>query len=131
IVQDTAYSYQSDMDGTKTFWRVRGMNEDELTQWSSARNFTTMRVVGVEESPDNRIRIYPNPAESTVTFEGVESNFNVIVRNAIGQVVWQQEGDSSIIWNISDDTPYLNNGIYFVMISTNSGAVHRKLTIAR
>ena len=84
----------------------------------------TEGVAELEES----LKIYPNPTTGVLNVQG-EGMTNVEVFNAIGQRVMSQVVDGN---GIQLNTESLNNGIYFLRIQANDGAVlNRTFSVAR
>ena len=84
----------------------------------------TEGVAELEES----LKIYPNPTTGVLNIHG-ESMTNIEVFNAIGQRVMSQVVDGN---SIQLNTESLNNGIYFLRIQANDGAVlNRTFSVAR
>ena len=84
----------------------------------------TEGVAELEES----LKIYPNPTTGVLNVQG-EGMTNVEVFNAVGQRVMSQVVDGN---GIQLNTESLNNGIYFLRIHANDGAVlNRTFSVAR
>ena len=74
------------------------------------------------------MKIYPNPTSGVLNVQG-ESMKSVEVYNTIGQCVMTQEVNGD---GIQLSTESLNNGIYFLRIQSNDGAVlNRTFSVAR
>ena len=74
------------------------------------------------------VKIYPNPTSGVLNVQG-ESMKSVEVYNTIGQCVMTQEVNGD---GIQLSTESLNNGIYFLRIQSNDGAVlNRTFSVAR
>ena len=82
---------------------------------------------GVDEL-ENSLRLYPNPTSSLLNIEG-EGMASVEVYNTVGQRVMVQKVESN---SVQIYTEALNNGVYFVRIHANDGAVlNRTFSVAR
>ena len=81
---------------------------------------------GVVENASN-INLYPNPTKDSFTVEG-ENLVNVMVYNALGQMVYSQEcqGNSTVI-NLGN----VETGIYMVKIVTVDGESIQKVSVLR
>ena len=80
---------------------------------------------GVEESAEQAVSVYPNPANKSVRVEA-EGMTQVTVCNMLGQVVYQQECDSNVLnINASD----FAEGLYVVTVSTQQGITVRRLSV--
>jgi len=74
------------------------------------------------------LKIYPNPTSSFLNIEG-EGMSSIEVYNTIGQRVMKQDVSGN---SIQINTEALNNGIYYVRIHANDGAVlNRSFSVAR
>ena len=70
----------------------------------------------VQESViQNSIRIWPNPASSTVKITGVENHTEITIYSVLGKVVLHQEMNRNAI-NVSN----FSNGLYFLKVGTSS-----------
>ena len=77
---------------------------------------------------EQSLKIYPNPTTGVLNVQG-EGMTSVEVFNAIGQRVMSQVVDGS---GIQLNTESLNNGIYFLRIHANDGAMlNRTFSVAR
>lgn len=73
------------------------------------------------------LKVYPNPANSTIFVEG-ENIKSVEIYNSLGQMVATVEGSAKTTVNVAS----FDNGVYFVKVVANDGAVKtQKVTIAR
>ncbi len=81
----------------------------------------------VDESNENFVTVYPNPASDNFTVEGAGLN-HVTVFNAIGQKVYEAscEGNTAHI-SMSD----VESGVYVVRIATENGTATKRITIIR
>ena len=82
---------------------------------------------GVEEL-EQSLKLYPNPTSGVLNIQG-EGMVSVEVYNAVGQRMMTQEVNGN---NIQVNTESLSNGIYFLRIYANDGAmVNRTFSVAR
>ena len=81
---------------------------------------------GIVENVSN-INLYPNPTKDSFTVEG-ENLVNVMVYNALGQLVYSQEcqGNSTVV-NLGNT----ESGIYMVKIVTVNGESIQKVSVMR
>ena len=81
----------------------------------------------VGENGLNGMKVYPNPANSTIFVEG-ENIKTVEIYNSLGQMVANVEGSAKTSVNVAS----FDNGVYFVKVVADDGAVKtQKVTIAR
>ena len=77
---------------------------------------------------ENSLKLYPNPTANVLNVEG-EGMSSIEVYNAVGQRVMMQEVDGN---KAQVNTESLNNGIYFIRIIANEGAMlNRTFSVAR
>ena len=80
----------------------------------SVIGLTLMVLEAVTETNSTSIQVWPNPTTGKINIK-TEEPFDVEVRNVLGQIVRQAKRAESI--DISD----LDNGVYFLMVSDNTG----------
>lgn len=71
-----------------------------------------------------QLSIFPNPATSQFEIKGVQSELEVRVINALGQVVFETIVTKE---NSRIETSSLNNGIYYLQIKNENGTINKKL----
>ena len=77
---------------------------------------------------ENSLKLYPNPTANVLNVEG-EGMRSIEVYNAVGQRVMKQEVNGN---KAQVNTESLNNGMYFIRIVANDGAmVNRTFSVAR
>ena len=77
---------------------------------------------------ENSLKLYPNPTANVLNVEG-EGMSGIEIYNAIGQRVMKQEVNGN---KAQVNTESLNNGIYFIRIIANDGAMlNRTFSVAR
>ena len=84
--------------------------------------------LGVDDFSANNLKIYPNPAESTVNVELIESTIsNIQIYSIDGSLLLDQEMQSNRV-ELSVDI--LNSGIYFLrVIDADNNVVVKKLSV--
>ena len=77
---------------------------------------------------ENSLKLYPNPTANVLNVEG-EGMRSIEVYNAVGQRVMKQEVNGN---KAQVNTESLNNGMYFIRIIANDGAMlNRTFSVAR
>ena len=77
---------------------------------------------------ENSLKLYPNPTANVLNVEG-EGMRSIEVYNAVGQRVMKQEVNGN---KAQVNTESLNNGVYFIRIVANDGAMlNRTFSVAR
>jgi len=87
--------------------------------------------VGINNLLDNnQIRIYPNPTKGKILIQNLMqiSNNSIIIRNILGKIILTSNSRNSLI---SLDLSHLENGIYFIEVSSNNGVRIEKVILAK
>ncbi|NOU45813.1 MAG: T9SS type A sorting domain-containing protein, partial [Bacteroidales bacterium] len=95
---------------------------------NTTEDFVYVLVTDVASNEANVTRMYPNPANESVTIESSKMN-RVIVMNTVGQVVYDvmANGANKVILNTVD----YEAGVYVVRIEAAEGTVSQRVTIVR
>lgn len=80
---------------------------------------------GVDETAEQAVSLYPNPADHSLTLEA-EGMEQVRICNVLGQVVLERELNDNMLKVSTSDW---NEGLYVVTIRTEKGTVSRRLSI--
>lgn len=89
--------------------------QDGTTQLTYTVHFNL--ILGIENSSDNLLTIYPNPVVSELHFSGLTGEIQVDVISLLGEHVFL----GKVTENQSINTEFLKEGIYFVKISQQDG----------
>ena len=117
--------YKIKVDGTT----IIGEDQDngEFGEQSSELIRINRKPNAVGENDMRGLKVYPNPANSTIFVEG-ENIKAVEIYNSLGQMVANVEGSAKTSVNVAS----FDNGVYFVKVVANDGAVKtQKVAIAR
>ena len=91
-------------------------------------------VIGIKEiSTSNfNFKLYPNPSTGIINLntENISGNYEIKVFDLLGNCVYIQNTYNSLAPKIVDLTG-LNNGVYFINISSNAKAVNQKIVIQK
>jgi hypothetical protein len=77
--------------------------------------------VGISESNLLNLSVYPNPFSDIINVENTDKLESYQLYNSIGQIVWRGENIEN------NDFTHLQNGIYFLKVSTQTGQQTLKL----
>ncbi|MPM34389.1 hypothetical protein SDC9_80972 [bioreactor metagenome] len=79
---------------------------------------------GIAENVFNSVNVYPNPANDVITIAGVASADRIEIYNNMGMLVLSRNtnGDETI----TIETAELSNGLYYINVRMNDGAVETK-----
>ncbi len=83
--------------------------------------------VGIEEENAGSLVMSPNPADDKLQFKGSAAAEKITLFNSLGQQVFE----SPVKNNAADIPRGLAEGVYSVVIETDTGTLHRKLMIKR
>lgn len=101
--------------------------EETLAGTQKCATFAVLFANSITESPDNNIKIYPNPVKDNLYIENVE-NSNIYIYNTLGKLVKKvQDISETTEINVSD----LSNGIYVVKIQKGTAIQTKKIQILK
>jgi len=118
------------------FWRLRAINGLDTSGWSSTWSFTTKPPVGIDEPGLNeKLAVYPNPAENTVYLQLLGSQkltLMLSITDLVGKTVLKQDirldsGNKTVPVNVSQ----LREGIYMLRMTDQENIFTKKLVIKR
>ena len=83
-------------------------------------NLTIESIIGVDEQATASFSVYPNPSNGVLNIvnEGADKIASIEVLNLAGQLVYSTSKLTSTV-----DVSFLSEGVYFVKIQTESGAI--------
>jgi len=91
----------------------------------------TIGTVGINNLLDNnQINIYPNPTEGKILIQNLmqASNNSIVIRNILGETILTSDNKNSLV---SLDLSHLENGIYFIEVSSSKGIRIEKVILAK
>ncbi|TSA29403.1 MAG: T9SS C-terminal target domain-containing protein [Bacteroidetes bacterium] len=117
------------------FLKVRGYSTDDAGDFTLASNYVGVKEVlttGENQFPENRVKVYPNPANQLFTIVSQEplTFTRIALSELTGRLVrnWNMESSASIYQiNSNDFAP----GIYILSIETSEGWIRKKVSIIR
>ena len=113
---------------------IKDANGNTVMQFSQAANvFTnsysvefTCNNADVEETSLTGFNVFPNPADNQITIEG-QNICEVLIYNALGQIVWSKTGDIETV-----DTSSFDEGLYVVNVKDiNGNSASQRIVIVR
>jgi hypothetical protein len=96
-------SYQAEVNYLKTWVQNR-------TAWMDANMFGTCNV-GLQETSQTSIQIFPNPNSGAIQITGLEGSGQLVILDLSAKIIKQQIYDSK---SLTIDLEHLNSGIYFI-----------------
>lgn len=106
---------------TKYWWRMRGINEAGIGDWSAPRTFTTIGATGIEDiHHDFYISVYPNPAFDIVALSvmsNICTTIGINIINVHGEQVFSSDKEiCSGEYEFTFNTEHWSSGLYNVHI---------------
>jgi len=101
------------------YYRIKAINNDETGEWSSTVAINTNKSV-----VNKPLKVYPNPATDFINleFDGIDaSNFNVLVMDMSGKVVYKLDGVQTAINQYTLPLNGIESGMYVVQLSDKFG----------
>jgi surface protein len=101
------------------YYRIKAINNDETGEWSS-----TVAVNTTKSVVNKPLKVYPNPATDFINleFDGIDaSNFNVLVMDMSGKVVYKLDGVQTAINQYTLQLDAIESGMYIVQLSDKLG----------
>jgi hypothetical protein len=93
-------------------------------------NIKVVDCTGVAEfSALSDVKLFPNPSKGIITVQ-TKTNATVVVMDALGAIVAESKSTNQSP-SVNFDLSHLNNGMYFVRISTESATVTKKVNIIK
>jgi glycine betaine/choline ABC-type transport system substrate-binding protein len=95
--------------------------------WGAAAGDYTLNInasyLGLEDGTKDLLKIYPNPAKSNLTIEGLEGQLTIFAING------EQVMEVTVINETTLDISHLTSGFYTLSFVANSMQFTKKLTI--
>jgi choice-of-anchor B domain-containing protein len=113
-VSETNYLLTFDLPDGTYHWRVRAINGCGDGIWSEVFSFSVM-FVGVSESQQQTLRVYPNPVEDLLMIESDNTFSTIALTDATGRPVMFLTGRDR--FKEQFDVSALSPGIYFLEIN--------------
>ncbi len=122
LVTVTEYLDSDLWGGTYTWYVTAVYDEGE----SGPSNTVTEVIVGIDETSNSNISIYPNPANGLVNIESPSTINSIRMMNYTGQMVYQS---TTPVNQVRINTADMPAGVYFLMIETGEGMINQKLVV--
>ncbi len=97
-----------------------------LSHTETKQAFIQVGGSSIDESGEQQLKIYPQPAGSSLTIESKTAINQLTISNLNGRVMMQQSLQTK---HITLETEFLKQGIYLLMLQTEEGIAVRKITI--
>lgn len=100
-----------------------------LSEGFISSDFGETLSIGDENSMDNQLLLYPNPAKDLVTFANLpHGETHIKVFDLSGKEVFSKHTNSE---TTTINTAQFTNGIYLLRIAHNGSAVHKKMVVSK
>ena len=82
--------------------------------------------VGVDESINQNISVYPNPSNGLVNIENLNNlENNIVIYDVVGKIVYSTTSSSSVVIDLTEN----GNGVYIVEISNINGTISERVVV--
>jgi hypothetical protein len=88
----------------------------KVTDGDAECTYTIDLVTSIDDITDAGINMYPNPAKSVLTLDGLQENASIYIMNSVGQLVYQTEAFDN---RLNVDVNGFNSGIYLIKVEMN------------
>jgi hypothetical protein len=104
-------------------YQVQVWDSSGCTALSEPINFLS---TGIKNNPDKNLRIFPNPAQESITIEYPSTIHSIRIMDNMGQtLIFEKTNSSSLKLSVKS----LNVGRYIVEITTEDGRAHKPLIV--
>lgn len=93
---------------------------------STDSNFCKTYTSNLEELKQDKLYVFPNPANNSIQIENINSNFNITIYDVFGNLVLRKKYSSE---NKTINLEAISNGIYYISIKTDEKIYTKKLII--
>jgi len=100
-------------------FQVTGLNANPADEAALGSVVVTAGTLGVNDFNNINVSVYPNPTANNINVESNEQLKTIVVHNVLGQIVKNASPAST---NVSIDMANLNEGMYFVTVTTETGS---------
>ena len=125
-IQNTSYNISGLSYDTKYYWRVKAVNINGASDWSTVWNFTTTNNVSVDEIiSSSDYKLYPNPTKGMITIENageISSIMELYTMN--GNIVMTKVLQSKIE---KIDLGTISAGLYYIKLTNQWGSTIVKI----
>ena len=124
LVAGTDFSFTfDDIDDTDAFVRygfgIAGINANPADEATLGSVVVTTNSLAVSDFNAINVSLFPNPTSDNITIESDKHITDVLIYNTLGQTVKSASPQAT---NFSVETSYLNSGVYFVNLKTDTAS---------
>lgn len=124
LVAGTDFSFTfDDIDDTDAFvqygFGIAGINANPADEATLGSVVVTTNSLAVSDFNAINVSLFPNPTSDNITIESDKHITDVLIYNTLGQTVKSASPQAT---NFSVETSYLNSGVYFVNLKTDTAS---------
>lgn len=124
LVAGTDFSFTfDDIDDTDAFvqygFGIAGINANPADEATLGSVVVTTNSLAVSDFNAINVSLFPNPTSDNITIESDKHITDVLIYNTLGQTVKSASPQAT---NFSVETSYLNSGVYFVNLKTDTSS---------
>lgn len=129
----TAGNYSVIVDARSSFFFIdkmvlRRVDVSDTTAFNLTNNESTCYDASLsmeDEKELRKIKLYPNPTNGILTIDNLPAEYEVVICNMQGAIIWTQQNTSK---EQSVDISNLQSGIYFLTIKNDTTRLTKKIT---
>lgn len=124
LVAGTDFSFTfDDIDDTDAFvqygFGIAGINANPADEATLGSVVVTTNSLAVSDFNAINVSLFPNPTSDNITIESDKHITDVLIYNTLGQTVKSASPQAT---NFSVETSYLNSGVYFINLKTDTAS---------
>ena len=124
LVAGTDFSFTfDDIDDTDAFvqygFGIAGINANPADEATLGSVVVTTNSLAVSDFNAINVSLFPNPTSDNITIESDKHITDVLIYNTLGQTVKSVSPQAT---NFSVETSYLNSGVYFINLKTDTAS---------
>lgn len=124
LVAGTDFSFTfDDIDDSDAFvqygFGIAGINANPADEATLGSVVVTTNSLAVSDFNAINVSLFPNPTSDNITIESDKHITDVLIYNTLGQTVKSASPQAT---NFSVETSYLNSGVYFVNLKTDTAS---------
>lgn len=93
----------------------------------ATESFTISQILAIDLEPDNFINLYPNPANESISIEGIQLNSSIKIFNLLGKIVLIKNANPDDKIDVSQ----FKSGRYFISLYNESNQLIKHLSFIK
>ncbi len=126
-----AVEWTDSWEGTATI-TVKAVNTCGGSEFSEGFDVMCSICTGLDENILDEVSVYPNPTSGlfTVELNSNDNNVSIQVVNTLSSIVYEKSGiEINGNFKTTIDLSNFNNGVYFLVIKSNSGRIVKRIIV--